>query len=112
MEELSKSDKRNAREIIIKGMHEEFRRGMESFYKLLEVWRTTTNEDQLHYAELYGSVKDFNKQIAWRYDGLKNSGLVDVLTGQLREHLIEEGDLNSLSDETRACVIRWANSVF
>lgn len=52
--ELSKNDKRNSREIISKGMHEEFRRGMGSFHGLLEIWRKTKDEDQLHYAELYG----------------------------------------------------------
>ena len=108
MEELSKSDKRNAREIIKKGMHEEFRRGMESFYKLLEAWRKTTNEDQEHYAELYGSVKDFDKQIARRYDGLRNSMLLDVLSVQLNDGLIEKADLDPLTPGTKERVINWA----
>lgn len=112
MEELSKSDKRVAREVISKGMHEEFRRGMESFYKLLETWRKTTNEDQLHYAELYGAVKDFDKQIARRYDGLRNSMLLNILSWQLRDGLIAETDLDSLSAETKARVVRWANQDF
>jgi hypothetical protein len=111
MEELSKSDKRNAREIIKKGMHEEFRRGMESFYKLLTTWRETKNEDQVHYGELYGAVKDFDKQIARRYDGLRNSTLLDVLSAQLNDGLIEKADLELLSTETKERVIRWADVV-
>lgn len=47
-----------------------------------------------------------------RYDGLRNSALLDVLAAQLRYGLIDKTDLDILSEETKAQIISWASATW
>ncbi len=110
MEELSKKDKRALREIIAKGMHQEFKAGMESFDAIMQQWRRNTaiTGHQEHYADLYGAVMKFNKHIARRYDNLKNSNLLFVSAAQIAEGSTSEADLEGLSDDTKNDILKIA----
>ncbi|WCT13119.1 hypothetical protein [Mucilaginibacter jinjuensis] len=104
--DLSKKDKKAAREIIAKGMHAEFQRGMQHFDIIMQKWRESKDEDQIHYAELYGEVRQFDKRIAFRYDRLSGSIYLDTIIIQIIEKLIDLSDLNLLSTETQEYIIQ------
>jgi len=100
-QELSKEDRKIVRELIDKGMTEEFKRGMENFDSLLQQWRSNPGDHREHYANLYGTIRDFNKHIAWQYDNMKGSHIVSVLEYQLSNDVLELSVLDVLSTEVK-----------
>lgn len=107
--ELSKKDKKIAREIIARGLNKELKRGLLEFEAILQEWRSTSGDNKEFYHKLYGSVYDFNKQIAWRYDYMPGSQYLLVLTGQLRDQLIDPSELDAIDPEARDAVLFMAS---
>ncbi len=54
--ELSKKDKKIAREIIARGLNKELKRGLLEFEAILQEWRSTSGDNKEFYHKLYGSV--------------------------------------------------------
>ena len=104
--ELSKSDKKAARIIIEKGLQQEMANGLAKFEKLLTNWKINKPDNRETYHALYKKVKDFDKNIAWRYDDLRPRFYLPVIAGQLYEGLISQNDLNELSDESQHTIQR------
>jgi len=71
--ELSKREKKLARELIEKGLREEFKRGMLSFDVILQQWKNEDGDVKENYYKIFNAVTDFDKQIARRYDGMTGS---------------------------------------
>ncbi len=99
--ELSKKDKKVARELIAKGLDAEFKIGLTEFEAILQQWQTESGDNREYYHKLYAAVMQFNKHIAWRYDYMPGSKYLDVLTWQVRDQLIQPSELEALNPETR-----------
>lgn len=106
MRELSKKDKKALRELISIGMQAEFHRGMNELKDVIMQWDGTPEKAQEHYYPLYTALKDFDKQIAWRYNRLSGSIYVDTVVMQILDNLLDEAELDILSDEVKADIIR------
>jgi hypothetical protein len=102
--ELSKSDKKAAREIIEKGLQQEFAKGLFDADTILDGWKNKRTNNQDTYYKLYKQIIDFDKHIARRYDRMSGSTYLFIIAGQLADELITETDLNGLSGETKATV--------
>lgn len=103
--ELSKKDKRIARELIQKGLQKEFQQGLQQFDAILQNWKNEQQDNKDTYHNLYKSVRDFDKHIAQRYDNMKGSTYLLILIAQLRDGLISEEDLVELNLDVRNTIL-------
>ncbi|SFE35560.1 hypothetical protein SAMN05518672_105381 [Chitinophaga sp. CF118] len=103
--ELSKKDKRIARDVIEKGLQKEFQQGLQQFDAILQKWKNEQQDNRDIYHNLFKSVHDFDKHIARRYDNMKGSTYLLILVAQLMGNLICEEDLIELNPDVRNDII-------
>jgi hypothetical protein len=104
--QLSKTDKKIVRALLDKGKAAEFKWGMQSFDTVLQAWRNEADNHQDNYYKIFNAVRDFDKQIARRYDGMTGSKFLLVLAGQVYDKFIDEAELEPLSPEVRDFILR------
>jgi len=104
--ELSKKDKKAAREVIEKGLQREFENGLSKTDSILESWRRKEKENKETYHQLYKHIVNFDKHIARRYDGITGSRYLLTITSQMLDNVIHEEDLVDFSEEVRLYLIR------
>ena len=109
--ELSKKDKRIARELIEKGLPKEFQQGLQKFDDILQKWKNGQQDNRDAYDVLYKTVRDFDKHIARRYDNMKGSTYLLILATQLADKLISEGDLAEMNPDARNAIISRAQTI-
>jgi hypothetical protein len=109
--ELSKKDKRIARELIEKGLQKEFQQGLQQFDAILQKWKNEQQDNRDVYHHLYKSVRDFDKHIARRYDNIKGSMYTMILGAQLADKLISEDNLAEMNPDARNEVLSWARVI-
>ncbi len=97
--ELSKSKKKIAREIIVKGLQNEFAKGLSDADKILSAWKNFQSDNRDTYHVLYKHITDFDKHIAMRYDGMTGSRYLLVILRQLQDGMISEKDLENFPIE-------------
>ena len=108
--ELSKQGKKLARQLIEKGLQQEFRNGLKQFATILH--NTIEKEDYLQetYRELYKSIKEFDKKIAFRYDRMSGSDYLHILAVQLAEGLINKEDISCFDEEVQNSILMYVHS--
>jgi hypothetical protein len=99
--ELSKKDKKVARQIIDKGLQREFENGLKTADIVLQNWKNKDMECKETYYQLYKQITSFDKHIAQRYDGLKGSTYLLTIISQMLDNLIREEDIVDFSDEVQ-----------
>jgi len=99
--DLSKGDKKIAREIIDRGLIVEFEEGMEKFDQIMDSWRAGKTETKDAYYDLFQSVKDFDKNISYRYDGLSGSRYFQTVVDLLVDKKIPESEINRFRPEVQ-----------
>jgi hypothetical protein len=102
--ELSKKDKKTAREIIEKGLQKEFAKGLFDADTILNDWKNKSKNNRETYHSLYQHIIDFDKHIARRYDEMTGSKYLFIIAGQLRDDVISENDLADFSDEVKQAI--------
>lgn len=102
--ELSKTDKKNAREIIETGLQKEFAIGLFGADTIIEGWKNKSKSNREAYHGLCKYMIDLDKKIARRYDGMTGSTYIFVLAGQLNEGIISAEDLNVFSEEIQQAI--------
>jgi hypothetical protein len=105
MTELTKREKKIARELMEKGLREEFKRGMLSFDAILQQWKSEDSDIKESYYKIFSAVKDFDKQIARRYDGIRGSDYDLVIVGQLMDELYDISEIDEFSPETKNAIL-------
>ena len=93
-----------------KGLLEEFKRGMLSFDAILQEWKTDPGDIKDHYYKIFSAVKDFDKHIARRYDGMRGSDYELVIIGQLMDELYDLSEIDVFSPEVKNAMlgmIKW-----
>lgn len=98
---LSKRDKKIAREIIEKGLQIEFAKSLYDADTVLQAWKNKETDNRTAYHALYKTVKDNDKHIARRYDGMRGSDYIDTIAAQLIDGIISIDDLKEFSEETQ-----------
>jgi hypothetical protein len=109
--EFSKSDKQTIRAIIKKGLMVECERGLHRADQILNGWKQNKSNPHEAYLDLYEHITKFDKGIARRYDDIRNSNLTFILGQQLQERLVNEQELDALSEEGREAFLQWFNSI-
>ncbi|MGC9374999.1 MAG: hypothetical protein ACP5DQ_08165 [Bacteroidales bacterium] len=108
MHQLSKKEKKIAREIIEKGLQTEYKKGIMQLQEIINQWNPALPDHRETYRKLYKTLTDFDKHISFRYDYLSGSKYLVIIAGQLADKVISINDLKEFSDETRDLVIRWS----
>ena len=98
---LSKREKKIAREIIEKGLQKEYAKCLNDAYSVLENWKNEKTDNRETYHLLYQTVKDNDKHIARRYDGMRGSMYIDTILEQLADGIISNDDLKDFTEETQ-----------
>lgn len=107
--ELSKKDKKVAREIIEKGLQNEFASGLTIFQAILSNWKEGKMDNRETYHALYRRITSFDKHISRRYDGMTGSKYLFIIAGQLLDNAILDADLENFSEEAKKAVKSMAN---
>lgn len=107
--ELSKNDKKVAREVIEKGLQTEFRNSLAKFSQVLKDWEANPVEHGEVYRKLFKKVMKFDKHIAQRYDGMTGSKYILIVAAQLVDGVISKEDLEPFSEETKLWIERIIN---
>ncbi|MBK8983480.1 MAG: hypothetical protein IPM38_14475 [Ignavibacteria bacterium] len=101
MSTLSKREKRIAREIIEKGLQVEYAKALNDAYTVLQNWKNKETDNRDAYHLLFKTVRDNDKHIARRYDGMRGSDYIDIIAAQLIDGIISEDDLKEFREETQ-----------
>jgi hypothetical protein len=102
--ELSKKDKKSAREIIEKGLQKEYTKGLFQFDSIINKWKDNILNNREAYLQLCKELINYDKHIARRYDDMKGSKYLFIIAAQLMDNIISENDLGNFSDETKQAI--------
>jgi hypothetical protein len=105
----SKRDKKLLRDIIEKGLQKEFKSGIEQLETIIRVWRQRQIDTSDVYRQLNQTMSEHDKSIARRYDQITDSNYIQIVAAQMADELIDETDLQELSEDIRHNIIQWSN---
>lgn len=105
MIELSKKDKKAARQIIETGLLREFDQGIQKLDAIIAQWHTDKTDSRKTYLELYETLMNHDKHISRRYDGMTGSKYILILIAQLADGTIGPDDLQLLNVDTQQYII-------
>ena len=109
--ELSKRNKKVAREVIEKGLQIEFSNGLNKAAEIIENWKKNNQSNREAYHALYAAIYDFDKHIERRYDRMTGSRYFPIVLEQLSDGIISEDDLKDFSPEVYQEIVeikkRW-----
>jgi len=105
--DFSKADNKVARKLFEVALQRELIIGMHEFAEVLDQWKTQKPEDNRDdYYKIFTAVKDFDKHIARRYDGLRNSWFFDTVIAMLLDKTITQADLEDFSEGAKTEILR------
>jgi hypothetical protein len=107
--ELSKADKKVAREVIEKGLQNEFKINLEKFSRVLKDWESNPVDNREIYYKLYKKVIKFDKHLEHRYEGITGSKYLFIVAAQLVDGVISKEDLEPFSEEVKQKIDRIVN---
>ena len=107
--ELSKSEKKLARELIDKGLQKDFEKAICDVDALIAGWKNKKLNNRDTYQALYKTMGDHDKHIAQRYDGLSGSRYLMTVGVLLADGLIMQEDVVGFSEEHRQYLNRYLN---
>ncbi|MEO5572798.1 MAG: hypothetical protein ABIT08_07870 [Bacteroidia bacterium] len=99
--DLPKKDKKFAREIIEKGLQEELAKGLCEFDSILHDWKNGSKDHRTAYHSIFKAVKEFDRHIARRYDGVTGSKYFYVIAELLFDGIMSEEYLKDFTAETQ-----------
>ncbi len=103
--ELSKSDKKAARNVIELGSAREIEQGLQEFDAILSHWNAGSETNDEAYWALSEAVKKHNKLIRGRYGDIRGSAYLLIIIGLMADEVIFENDLEEFSAETREYIV-------
>lgn len=105
--ELSKSQKKIARELIDKSLQKECAQFLEKIeISITEYWKGKNPHES--YLNLYRKVESFDKHIARRYDGLRGSNYYIALVGLFVDKILTQEDLNRFDEDLKQRLLNTA----
>ncbi|WP_036669026.1 hypothetical protein, partial [Pedobacter borealis] len=104
---FSKADNKVARKLFEVALQRELKKEMQVFSEILDQWKKQQPEDNRDdYYKIFTAVTDFDKHIARRYDGLRNSWFLDTVIAMLVDKIITPADLEDFSEEAKSEISR------
>jgi hypothetical protein len=100
-QELSKKEKKIARMLIDKGVDTEFRISLEQADEIISEWKKGDLDNRTAYQKLFQKVKENDKWISRRYDGLSGSRWLQTVGLIYADGQITEDDIKDFSEENK-----------
>jgi hypothetical protein len=107
--ELTKKEKKIARELIAKGLQVDLKKGLENFAAILKKGSSDANDIKDHYNSFCNEVKDFDKFVTQRYDYMRGSEYLTTIAVQLRDELLDESELEAFDNNTKEQILSNLN---
>jgi hypothetical protein len=108
MIELSKKDKKAARQIIETGLLREFQQSIQDIEEIMLRWQKDKTDSRKTYMDLYKTLTTHDKHISMRYDYMTGSKYVPIIIAQLVDGIIGPDDLQLLNETTQQYIISRA----
>jgi hypothetical protein len=103
--ELSKPQKKIARNLIESGLMKEYEKGISMIDEIILKWKNNQLGNREAYLKIYEKLDKFDKHISHRYDRMSGSSYMYILAHQLADGLISVDDLDELDENFRAAVL-------
>ena len=107
MTDLSKREKKIARDAIEKGVLAEFKVSLEETEAIIKEWRNGQLDNRQAYYKVFKAIMKQDKHIAQRYDDMRGSRYLLTVAAILYDGYITEGDIKDFSEEAKEQVSRW-----
>ncbi len=107
MIDLSKREKKIARDAIEKGVLAEFKVCLEEAETIIKEWRNSHLDNRQAYHKLFKAIMEQNKHIARRYDDMRGSRYLLTVAAILYDGYITEEDIKDFSEEAKEDMKRW-----
>lgn len=98
---LSKSDKKVARELIEMGLVNEFEGGLSEFAGIIADWQSGKISTKDSYYGLFKSVAEFDKHIGMRYDRMTGSNYFWIVLQLFVDKKIPESEMERFSPDVQ-----------
>ena len=105
--ELTKREKKIAREIIEKGVQAEFKAGLEKAKQVIGDWEQGKLDNREAYHKMFKNIKEQDKKISRRYDGIGGSDYLLTVATILYDEQITEEDIEDFSEEAKRTILAW-----
>lgn len=103
--DLSKSQKKIARQIIEKGLQIEYAQGISKIEALIAKWKAGELDNRKAYLAIYSALISHDKRIGRRYDRMSGSQYLWIIAGQLANDVITLDDLSQFNEDVREQII-------
>ena len=103
--DLTKSEKKLARQIIEKGIQQDYVNGIVNVKEIIDGWNKDSSDHREVYHALYKTLTSHDKNIARKYDHLTGSKYILIIMTQLAEGLISKEDLEGFPDDLKERII-------
>jgi len=105
--ELSKSQKKIARQIIELGLQREYENGIKKMDNIIQNWKAGKLDNRNTYLDIYKKLIAHDKHIGQRYDRMTGSNYLLIIIGQLADGVITLDEISEFNDEVKAIINRW-----
>ncbi|MFO7999639.1 MAG: hypothetical protein R6U46_00235 [Marinilabilia sp.] len=102
---LTKPQKKAAREIIDKGLQRDYQKGLEKVENILGKWRSGKMDNQEAYLAMYKAISKHDKYLARRYDNITGSRYLLTIYGLYVDKVISEEELDPLGEEVKKEIV-------
>lgn len=99
--DLTKDQKKMARQIIETGLIREFESGIGKIEGIIQQWKDGKRETKESYYKIYEKVMKFDKHIGQRYNNISGSDYLLVLAAQLVDGVISMDDLSGCDPDIK-----------
>lgn len=103
--ELTKPEKKLAKQIIDKGLQIEYANGIKKQNAIIEQWKYGKIDNKDAYMKLYKSTISHDKHIARRYNDMRGSTYLYIIAGQLADKIISLKEIDKFSEDTKSKLI-------
>ncbi len=109
MYELTKKEKKRAREIFSISIEKESEAALKNLEIIIAKWKNNTSTSREIFHETHTYLDNFLKHLQFRYDDLRPSSYLLSLGGVLKDGYIAEEELSDFSDESKEIIKRYSN---
>lgn len=106
MDDLTKSQKKKARELIDIALRRDYVEAVRRVKTICDSFVEGESDPREFYMELYSTIKNKDKDIGRRYDDLTGSQYFMRLSMLLKEGVLTEEDLQGLNPELKERLLR------
>ena len=107
MQELTKKEKKIARDIFSMAIEKEFDEALRSSEIIIAKWKDGNVTGRVIFHETRSYLNDFLKHLQRRYDDLRPSDYLITLAGILSDGFITEEEIKDFSDEAKETIKQY-----